>query len=227
MPSVVIQSSEDLNLLDRCMETLDCPLSALSAHQFAQIGNEIEQQVEEGFLRGHGTTLFDGRLRASVCGVIERVDKLVSVRAIRSRYSPELGDVVVGRVIEVAGTRWNLDLRARREAVIALSAVNLPGDEQRRRTAEDALAMRDLYREGDLLSAEVQAIYADGTVFLHTRSTKYGKLEGGHVRHCAVLPHQAAEASFQQVGVPWGGFDSGLQWLDMDLPEPREATSGG
>lgn len=47
---------------------------------------------------------------------------------------------------------------------------------QRRRTAEDELNMRSLYSEGDLISAEVQAFFADGAVALHTRSLKYGKV---------------------------------------------------
>jgi hypothetical protein len=38
--------------------------------------------------------------------------------------------------------------------------------------------MRQLYGEGDLISAEVQSFYADGAVALHTRSLKYGKVCG-------------------------------------------------
>ena len=36
--------------------------------------------------RGHGTCMADGKLVASVCGVVERVNKLVSVRPLKSRY---------------------------------------------------------------------------------------------------------------------------------------------
>jgi exosome complex component RRP4 len=50
---------------------------------------------------------------------------------------------------------------------------------QRRRTAEDQLNMRQFYVEGDLVSAEVQAFFQDGAMSLHTRSLKYGKLQGG------------------------------------------------
>jgi exosome complex RNA-binding protein Csl4 len=172
------------------------------------------------------------------------VNKLVSVRPLSSRYVAELGDVVVGRVADVAGKRWKVDVAAQQAAVLMLSAVNLPGgiqvpeagnvaaallacftcsfrlsqcetckascsglpqnrhweghsprpaaaccctrmslllllmicDLQRRRTAEDELNMRQLYGEGDLISAEVQSFYADGAVALHTRSLKYGKV---------------------------------------------------
>ena len=35
--------------------------------------------------RSHGTTDFDGELVATVCGVVERVNKLVYVRTLRAR----------------------------------------------------------------------------------------------------------------------------------------------
>lgn len=38
---------------------------------------------------------------ASVCGVVERVNKLISVRSLKSRYVPKIGDVVVARVVDV------------------------------------------------------------------------------------------------------------------------------
>lgn len=91
--------------------------------------------------RGHGTFDLHGEVVATVCGVVERVNKLIYVRALRARlsmklcsliffdhddslispfpwfiiityflmqlsmlvirYKPEVGDIVVGRVMEV------------------------------------------------------------------------------------------------------------------------------
>jgi hypothetical protein len=36
--------------------------------------------------------------------------------------------------------------------------------------------MRQFFEEGDLLVAEVQAFFGDGTMSLHTRSLTYGKV---------------------------------------------------
>lgn len=36
--------------------------------------------------------------------------------------------------------------------------------------------MREYLQEGDLISAEVQSVFTDGTLSLHTRSLKYGKV---------------------------------------------------
>ena len=116
--------------------------------------------VEPGFLRGHGTTVrSDGVLVATVAGVVEHVNKLVSVRPLRARYHGEVGDVVVCRIVEVGAKRWKADVNARQNAILLLSSVNLPGGVQRRRTAEDQLNMRQFYVEGDLVSAEVQAFF--------------------------------------------------------------------
>lgn len=75
----------------------------------------------EFYFRGHGTFENDGSLYASLCGVVEVVNKLVFVRPVGNskcvrreidvvnidlhyRYEPEVGDVVVGRVSEVSET---------------------------------------------------------------------------------------------------------------------------
>ena len=137
--------------------------------------------MDDGFLRGHGTRVADGRLLATVCGTVERVNKLVSVRPLRTRYVPETGDVVLGRVVDIAGKRWKLDVGGRQHAILQLGAVHLPGGAQRRRNAVDELNMRALYAENDLISCEVQSFYADGAVALHTRSLKYGRLANGQL----------------------------------------------
>lgn len=68
---------------------------------------------------------------------MQRVNKLVSVRPLASRYVAELGDVVVGRVTDVAGKRWKVDVSAQQAAILMLSAVNLPGGIQVRSQANE------------------------------------------------------------------------------------------
>lgn len=98
-----------------------------------------------------------------------------------ARYAAEVGDVVVGRITAIDGSKWIVDLQSKGMPQLQLSAVNLPGDVQRRRTMQDALSMRSILAENDLLSAEIQAVHSDGVVLLHTRSQRYGKLCNGEV----------------------------------------------
>ncbi|CAH0699207.1 unnamed protein product [Spodoptera exigua] len=133
----------------------------------------------EDFMRGHGTYASDDCLKASVAGVMQKVNKLICVRPLKNRYVGEIGDVVVGRVLEVQQRRWKVETNSRLDSVLQLSSVNLPGGELRRRSAEDEQMMRKHLQEGDLISAEVQSVFSDGSLSLHTRSLKYGKLSQG------------------------------------------------
>ncbi|KAH6888361.1 exosome complex exonuclease rrp4 [Coprinopsis sp. MPI-PUGE-AT-0042] len=133
------------------------------------------------YMRGHGTYVDNEEVIASVTGTIERVNRLVTVRPVNSRYNPEVGDLVVGRITEVQPRRWKVDANSRQDAVLMLSSVNLPGGVQRRKLESDELQMRTFFEEGDLLVAEVQAFFADGAMSLHTRSLKYGKLRNGQL----------------------------------------------
>jgi hypothetical protein len=91
------------------------------------------------------------------------------------RYVAQTGDVIVGRVNEVAAKRWKIDINGSQDGqclrplartphallqysdnvsavgVLMLSSVNLPGGQQRRRNAEDQLQMRSFFGENDLV----------------------------------------------------------------------------
>ncbi|TFY83642.1 hypothetical protein EWM64_g361 [Hericium alpestre] len=123
-------------------------------------------------MRGHGTYVENEEVIASVAGLVERVNKLVTVRALRTRYNPEVGDLVVGRITEVQPRRWKVDANSRQDAVLMLSGANWKATNYKCGT---------FFEEGDLLVAEVQAFFADGAMSLHTRSLKYGKLRNGQL----------------------------------------------
>jgi len=134
------------------------------------------------WMRGHGTSLLpdSSTIRSTVAGTILKTNKLLSVRPLRARYTPEIGDLVVGRIVEVQSRRWKVDVAAPLLAALPLSSINLPGGILRRRTAVDELNIRTFFTEGDLLVAEVQNVLSDGSASLHTRSLKYGKLRNGY-----------------------------------------------
>lgn len=79
--------------------------------------------------RGHGTYEENGDLKASVAGVKEEINKLISVRPLKCRYNGETGDVVIGRITEVQQKRWKVDTNSRLDSILLLSSVNLPGGE--------------------------------------------------------------------------------------------------
>ncbi|KAI5294425.1 exosome non-catalytic core subunit rrp4 [Ascosphaera acerosa] len=126
------------------------------------------------------TTNHNTNIVATVAGTVLRTNKLLSVQPLRARYIPEIGDLVVGRIVEVQSRRWKVDVAAPLLAQLPLSAINLPGGILRKRTTADELQIRNYFNEGDLVVAEVQGVHAgDGAATLHTRSLKYGKLRNG------------------------------------------------
>eukprot|EP00056_Hartaetosiga_gracilis_P015335 m.241605 g.241605 ORF g.241605 m.241605 type:complete len:290 (-) comp23821_c0_seq1:55-924(-) len=177
---------------------------------------------EEGFMRGHGTYFSDGKLLASVAGVVERVNKVISVRPVRTRYVGDIGDVVVGRVIEVGQRRWLVDTQSRLDSLLKLSSVNLPGGVLRRKSASDELMMRSFFKEGDIISAEVQQIYQEnGTLSLHTRSLKYGNLGPGIFMTVPPVLVRRSKNHFHTLpcGVAVVLGNNGYIWIGASLPD--------
>ena len=112
-------------------------------------------------------------------GQVETISKLVTVIPSRSPYKPEVGHVIIGRVITVNKKSWDVDISAQRYATLNLTAINLPRGEQRIRNEEDQMQMRTHFKENDLLSGEIQQININGTIHIQTRNLKYGKLKNG------------------------------------------------
>ncbi|KAG1743100.1 hypothetical protein EDB19DRAFT_586494 [Suillus lakei] len=182
----------------------------------------------QAFMRGHGTYVDKEDVIASVVGTVERVNKLVTVRAIRTRYNPEVGDLVVGRITEVQPRRWKVDANSRQDAVLMLSSVNLPGGVQRRKLESDELQMRNFFEEGDLLVAEVQAFFSDGAMSLHTRSLKYGKLRNGQL--VTVPPILVRRLKSHFISLPCGvdlilGLN-GYIWVSKQVKDNDQGEEG-
>lgn len=196
---------------------------------------EVISAETGAFLRGHGTYLSaNNELVASVAGVVDKVNQLISVRPLVSRYIGEVGDIVVGRVTEVGNKRWKVDVNGQQDAALVLSAVTLPGGAQRRRTYADQLQMRRFFVEDDLISAEIQEVRYDGSLSLHTRSLRYGKLENG--QFAAVRAPLVKRMKQHMVTLPSVGVDlilgtNGYVWISRSLAavegeEPADELAG-
>lgn len=178
VPQLSLNQTQRVRLDSALQQLQDLSSQAAAA---VCVGDVIPVGHEDGILKGHGTMELDGQVVATLCGVVERVNKLVYVRVMRSRYKPETGDIIIGRVIEVVQKRWKLEINFSQDAVLMLSSMNLPDDIQRRRNADDELNMRSILEENDVICAEVRGLQHDGTLQLQARSQKYGKLQRGQL----------------------------------------------
>ncbi|KII60960.1 Exosome complex component RRP4 [Thelohanellus kitauei] len=161
-----------------CDDQLPESIPKLSADRNLVLPSDFLTE-REGVIRGYNTYEDKSKIYSSVLGFVEQIDRLVCVNPIKSRYQPSIGDVVIGRVLEVTYKKWVIDIGAKQNAVLLLCSVILPGAEQRKKTHEDIIQMSKYLSENDLILAEVQTVHSDGTPSLHMRSSKYGKLPVG------------------------------------------------
>ncbi|RLN35051.1 hypothetical protein C2845_PM03G01430 [Panicum miliaceum] len=123
------------------------------------IADTIPVNHEDSILRGHWTSDQKGKLVSTLCGVVEWVDKLVHVRTLRTRYRPEICDILVGRVSKIGPESWRLEINSKQDAVMKFSSINFP----------------------DVIQAEICAFNHDGSPELQPMDQKYGKLERGQL----------------------------------------------
>ena len=124
------------------------------------------------------------RLVSSVLGYVSRVNKLISVHPLSPLYTGSVGDLVVGRVVEVQNSRWKVHVCSTHLGNLKLSSVNLPDGVQRVRNKEDTLNMRALFKEGDVVGGEVQQVNGDGTIQVRER---WGEGRRGEERRATIL----------------------------------------
>lgn len=140
---------------------------------------EIIAQEENGFMPGLGTYCIDGNIFSSSLGYIKTIDKLINIIPQKIPYKPDQGDVVIGKVLSIEKSFWKVNINNKREAVLNLVNINLPQGEQRKRSQEDSMLMKNYFEENSILSGEVLNVNQDGGVSIQTRNLKYGKLKNG------------------------------------------------
>eukprot|EP00771_Trimastix_marina_P002660 gnl/Trimastix_PCT/3804.p1 GENE.gnl/Trimastix_PCT/3804~~gnl/Trimastix_PCT/3804.p1 ORF type:complete len:301 (-),score=91.96 gnl/Trimastix_PCT/3804:59-925(-) len=133
-------------------------------------GDEIENSGDS--ISGHGT--WQGtqpnpdpqsrskQLVSVVAGNLEGVNKLLLVRPCRGRYQGQVADLVLGRVTELRGSTWRVDIGHRLDAVLPLTSVM----DQRRKTVKDELTMRIHFQEGDLVCAQIVRVAQEDGRFI-------------------------------------------------------------
>jgi len=165
---------------DDDMDIDDLPSGHSHSNNIITPGQTVTDDPQ--WMRGHGTfaDVDSAAIRSTLAGTLQKTNKLLSVVPLRARYTPEIGDLVIGRIVEVQSKRWKVDVAAPLLANLMLSSINLPGGALRKRTSVDELNIRAFFGEGELLVAEVQSLFQDGSASLHTRSLKYGKLRNGY-----------------------------------------------
>lgn len=112
----------------------------------------------------------DGRIYASVLGLLQPRPPFVRVAPLSGRYIPKAQDTVIGIVTDVQGTFWLLDIGAPRWAPLHMTGTPWKMD----------FGETDQYlRVGDAVVVQVEQIENTGRIGVTMLGDGLGKLEGG------------------------------------------------
>jgi exosome complex component RRP4 len=155
-------------------------IAAMETDRIVLPGDVIER-AGAGLQCGSGVAQRGDAIVATVRGFVTRMSRLLSVAPMTSIYTPNVGDVVVGRIAQVQQQRWKVQIGCSVLALLRLTSIYLPDDQLRRRTTADERNMRQYFDVGDLVCAEVQEVPSGGGVSLHTRQQHPRRLDRGAV----------------------------------------------
>src|SRR5580658_3551215 len=131
-----------------------------------------EEVPGRGLRPGPGTYRVNGRIYASVLGLLTHKPPVVRIIPLSGRYIPKPQDTVVGTVTDVQGTFWLLDIAAPRWAPLHMTGTPWKID----------FGETEQYlRVGDAVVVCVESIENTGRIGVTMLGDGLGKLEGGTI----------------------------------------------
>lgn len=143
-------------------------------------GEKVVENHERKYNYGVGISNINQCLCSTVFGIPQKLNTIIISRPLfYFKYTPNVGDIIIGRIIEIFNKKWKVDCNSYYESTLSLGAIFLPGDIQRRKSKDDETSMRCLYQLNDLVICEVQKITKNNMVTLNPYMDKYSSLEEG------------------------------------------------
>jgi len=127
----------------------------------------------EGRIRtGDNTYRTQGKVCATRIGLVEYGRGIVSVIALEARYNPLVGDLVVGKVVNIELGYWNVEIDAPSAAVLNVpDAIDAP--------FRPDIVMPDILDVGDIIVANIVDLDRRRTPILSILGRGLGKAEEG------------------------------------------------
>ncbi len=131
--------------------------------------------AEGNYLTGESTFKEGDKIYATRIGLVDTDGRSVSVVALKGGYIPSVGDLVIGKVIDVSLSGWVVDINAPYAAILhASDAIERPFNPQR-----DVLT--SIYDIGDMILAKVAAYDRTRNPVLTTHGPGLGKITRGRI----------------------------------------------
>jgi len=131
--------------------------------------------AEGDYLAGNNTYKEDKKIYASRLGLVEYKGRKVYVVALNTFYYPSVGDLVIGKIVEVNLHGWTVDINSPYMANLnASEALNRPFKPQRNE-------LSDFLDVGDLILAKIIAYNRTRDPSLTIREPELGKITHGQI----------------------------------------------
>lgn len=129
------------------------------------------------FKNGRGTFREGNRIYSTVIGLVEVRGDLIRVIPLESPYIPEVGDNVLGKIVDVRFSNWTVDIGAPYQASLRVQDAV---DERIDLLKTD---LRKIYDMGDIIYAKIKAYNEVNQIDLTTKGMPFkgGPLRGGQL----------------------------------------------
>ncbi|WP_297490042.1 exosome complex RNA-binding protein Rrp4 [Thermococcus sp.] len=133
--------------------------------------------VQGPFKNGRGTFREGNRIYSTVVGLVEIRGDLVRVIPLEGPYMPEVGDNVLGKIVDVRFSNWVVDIGAPYEASLRVQ------DATEERIDIMKTDLRRIFDIGDVIYAKIKAYNEVNQIDLTTRGMPFkgGPLRGGQL----------------------------------------------
>jgi exosome complex component RRP4 len=132
-----------------------------------------ELLAEGDYRAGPGVLKEGNKLYSTTVGIFKLAKGMVNVIALNGPYIPEVGDLVIGEVVDILPPNYVVDIRAPHTALLHVSEASLKPVSFRE---ED---LRSLYDVGDMLLAKVSSFERAFSPSLTCKERGLGKITKG------------------------------------------------
>ena len=129
------------------------------------------------FKNGRGTFREGNRIYSTVVGLVEVRGDLIRVIPLEGPYIPEVGDNVLGKIVDVRFSNWTVDIGAPYQANLRVQ------DAVEERLDLLKTDLRKIYDIGDIIYAKIKAYNEVNQIDLTTKGMPFkgGPLRGGQL----------------------------------------------
>ena len=133
--------------------------------------------AQGSFKNGRGTFREGNRVYSTVIGLVEIRGDLIRVIPLEGPYIPEVGDNVLGKIVDVKFSNWTVDIGAPYQANLRVQ------DAVEERIDLLKTDLRKIYDIGDIIYAKVKAFNEINQIDLTTKGMPFkgGPLRGGQL----------------------------------------------